>query len=184
MASTLVLNADFTPLSVIPISSISWKDAIKVSFLGHARPIEYYDNWRVHSPSTTLAVPSVLISEKYVKKKHGVKFSRFNLLLRDNFTCQYCNKQLDIMDLTIDHVIPRSRGGITRWDNCTSSCYTCNSIKGHKMTMKPQKKPFKPDYYQLLENARQIPITIPCENWIKYLGWDESLVTISSPSHL
>ena len=103
-------------------------------------------------------------------------------ILRDNFTCQYCNEQLDIMDLTVDHVIPRSRGGVTRWDNIVCACYVCNTIKGHKTTMKPNKKPIKPDYYQLLENARKLPITIPCENWIKYLGWPENLVTISTPS--
>jgi len=179
MASTLVLNADYTPLSVIPISAISWKDAIKISFLGHAKPLEFYENWRVHSPSTSLDVPSVIISERYIKKKHGVRFSRFNLLLRDGFTCQYCNKKLDLMDLTVDHVIPRSRGGITKWENIVCCCYVCNTIKGHKTSMKPIKKPIKPDYYQLLDSARSLPIKIPHESWIKYLGWDESLITVT-----
>jgi len=178
MASTLVLNADYSPLSIIPISSISWKDAIRILFLGHAKPVEYYDKWQVHSPSISLNVPSVMISETYIKKKRGVRFSRFNLLLRDGFTCQYCNKRLDIIDLTIDHVIPRSRGGATKWENIVCSCYVCNTDKGHKTSIKPIKKPIKPDYYQLLDNARTLPIKIPSETWNKYLGWDESLVTV------
>lgn len=182
MASTLVLNADYTPLSIIPISSINWKDAIKISFLGHARPVEFYDDWQVHSPSTTLDVPAVIISSVFIKKKHGVRFSRTNLLIRDNFTCQYCEKTLTANDLTIDHVIPRVKGGTTRWENVTSACYSCNSIKGHRSNMKPKRKPLKPDYYQLLENARKMPIKIPTDKWIQYLGWDERLITIVPPN--
>ena len=184
MLSTLVLNANYTPLSVIPISSISWKEAIKVSFLGHARAVEYYPDWQVHSPSVCLDVPSVMISETYIKKRHGVKFSRFNLLLRDKFICQYCNKKLDLMDLTIDHVLPRSRGGLTSWNNCVCACYVCNSIKGHRMNMKPKQPPIKPEYYQLINNAKAMPLKIPSETWIKYLGWDETLITIVKPNQI
>lgn len=182
MPATLVLNADYAPLSIIPISSISWKDAIKISFLGHARAVEFYDDWVVHSPSTSMPVPAVIISSTYIKKKNGVRFSRTNLLIRDNFTCQYCDKTLGSHDLTIDHVIPRVKGGKTRWDNVVCSCYVCNSIKGHKNHMKPKKAAVKPDYYQLLENARKMHITIPTEKWLQYLNWNESLVTISPPN--
>jgi 5-methylcytosine-specific restriction endonuclease McrA len=181
MGSTLVLNADYSPLSIIPISSISWKDAIKITFLGNARPVEFYETWTVRSPSTELSVPSVLISETYIKKKHGVRFSRTNLLIRDNFTCQYCEKKLNAMDLTVDHVVPRVRGGKTKWENIVCACYTCNTIKGHRTKMKPIKNPVKPEYWQLLENARKIPIKIPSDTWVKYLGWDEKLITIVHP---
>lgn len=182
MPATLVLNADCTPLSIIPISSISWKDAIKISFLGHAKPLEFYDDWTVHSPSTSMPVPAVIISSTYIKKKNGVRFSRTNLLIRDNFTCQYCDKTLNSHDLTIDHVIPRVKGGKTRWDNVVCACYVCNSIKGHKNHMSPRKSPMKPDYYQLLENARKLPIKIPTKKWLNFLNWDESLVTIVPPN--
>lgn len=182
MSATLVLNADYTPLSVIPISSISWKDAIKIEFLGHAHAVEYYDDWVVHSPSTTLHVPSVMISKTYIKKKQSIRFSRTNLLIRDNFTCQYCTKKLNSWDLTIDHVVPRVKGGKTKWENIVCACYICNAIKGHRSKMKPISIPVKPDYYQLLDNARKIPIKIPSETWIKYLGWDEKLITIINPT--
>lgn len=181
MPATLVLNADYTPLSIIPISSISWKDAIKISFLGHAEPVEFYDDWTVNSPSTSLPVPAVIVSSTFIKKKHSVRFSRTNLLIRDNFTCQYCDKTLGAHDLTIDHVIPRVKGGTTKWENVACACYVCNSIKGHKSHMKPRKVPVKPDYYQLLDNAKKMKIKIPSDTWLQYLGWDENLITISPP---
>lgn len=178
MGSTLILNADYTPLSIIPISSISWREAVKITFLGHAKAIEWYDDWQVHSPSVVFDVPAVMVSETYVKKKQTVRFSRTNLLIRDNFTCQYCEKKLNSHDLTVDHVIPRVKGGKTKWDNIVCACYTCNTIKGHRSKMKPIKVPYKPDYYQLLDNARKMPIKIPTKKWLQYLNWDESLVNI------
>lgn len=181
MGQVLILNADYSPLSVVPISTISWKDAIKIKFLGHAHVIEEYDDWFVHSPNLTIPVPSVMISETYIKTKQHVKFSRANLLVRDNFTCQYCSKHLEIKELTVDHVVPRVRGGKTSWDNIVASCYVCNTIKGHKQHMKPKQKPYKPDYFQLVNNAKKVPITIPDAKWIPYLGWDESLITVVKP---
>lgn len=181
MGHTLILNADYNPLSYVPISAISWKDAIKISFLGHAKVLEVYDDWIVHSPTLSINVPSVMISETYIKTKQHVKFSRANLLVRDNFTCQYCSKPLEIKELTVDHVIPRVRGGKTTWCNLVSACYVCNTIKGHKQHMKPKNPPHKPDYYQLVNNVRKTKITIPDEKWITYLGWDPSLVTVRLP---
>ena len=174
--STLVLNADYTPLSCIPISSVGWKDAIKMSWLETVDIIETYKHWEVHSPSMTLKVPSVVVNRKFMKKKTSIRFSRATLLLRDNFACQYCHDQLTLSQMTIDHVVPRVRGGTTRWDNVVSACYSCNSIKGHRMVMKPGIKPDKPDYHALLSNARRLPIEVPDESWITYLGWPEHLV--------
>lgn len=181
MSSTLILNADYSPLSVMPISAVSWKDAIKVKFLGHAKVVEEYDDWEVHSPSVSIKVPSVMISETYIKTKQFVRFSRLNLLIRDNFTCQYCEKHLEQRDLTVDHVIPRIRGGTTKWDNIVAACYVCNAIKGHKQHMKPKNKPVRPEYHQLVNNAKKLRITIPHETWIPYLNWDESLITVQNP---
>lgn len=165
----------------MPISSISWKDAIKVKYLGSAKVIDEYQDWEVHSPSVSIRVPSVMISETYIKTKQFVRFSRINLLIRDNFTCQYCDKHLEPKDLTVDHVIPRVRGGTTRWDNIVAACYVCNAIKGHKQHMKPRNKPFKPEYHQLMNRARRLPVTIPDASWLPYLQWDTDLVTISPP---
>lgn len=181
MGHTLVLNADYTPLSYIPISTIGWKDAIKQVWLGAVIPVEFYRDWQVRSPSTTLDVPSIVVNKKFAKKKTNVRFSRATLLLRDNFCCQYCYDELNLKDMTIDHVIPRTKGGITRWDNVVASCYSCNAAKGPRTNMKPKVAPVKPDHYGLLNNARKLPIIIPDENWIPYLGWDRSLITVQPP---
>lgn len=182
MGHTLILNADYSPLSFLPISSISWKDAIKIKFLGHARVVEEYSDWAVHSPSTEISVPSVMISETYIKTKQHVKFSRANLLVRDNFTCQYCNKHLEYKELTVDHVVPRVRGGLTRWENIVAACYVCNTIKGHKQHMKPRTKPIRPDYHQLVNNAKRIQLIVPDHSWLAYLNWDPDLITIQPPN--
>lgn len=182
MGQVLILNADYSPLSFLPLSTISWRDAIKIKFLGHARVVEEYSDWVVHSPTVTMAVPSVMISETYIKSRQHVKFNRSNLLIRDNFTCQYCLKPLEHKELTVDHVIPRVRGGKTTWENIVSSCYVCNTIKGHKQHMKPKVKPFKPDYHLLVNHAKKVRIVIPHENWIPYLNWDPNLITIQSPN--
>jgi len=182
MRHCLVLNADYTPLSCIPISSVGWKDAIKMAYLGSVDILETYSDWAVHSPSITISVPSVIVNRKFLKKKTSVRFSRGTLLLRDNFTCQYCHDHLSLSQMTIDHVVPRVRGGTTKWENVVSSCYSCNSIKGHRTTMKPAVKPAKPDYHTLLSNARKVPIEIPDASWIPYLGWEEHLITIRPPN--
>ena len=181
MGYTLVLNADYTPLSVIPISSIGWKDAIKMSWMGTVDVVNVYDDWEVHSPSVTLNVPSVVVNRQFTKKKSWVRFSRQTLLLRDNFACQYCHDSLTLSQMTIDHVIPRVRGGTTRWDNVVASCYSCNSAKGHRMVMRPSVKPVKPDYHTLIGNARKLPIEIPHASWIPYLNWEESLINVVPP---
>ena len=178
---TLILNADYNPLSLIPISAISWKDAIKLMYLQHATVVEWHNNWTVNSPSTTFTVPSVMILAAYIKKKHHVKLTRSNLLLRDNFACQYCGSKLNNSELSIDHVMPKAVGGKTSWSNLTSACRNCNMVKGHKLHMKPYVAPVKPDYFQLLENARRINLTVPDEKWLPYLKWNTDAIQVVSP---
>ena len=182
MSPTLVLNNDFTPLSVIPIHTVNWKEAIRMSFLGQCDTVESYADWVVHSPSRSMLVPSILVSNTYVKKKQVIRFTRNNLLIRDNFRCQYCGTGLTKDSLTVDHVVPRVRGGKTKWENIACACQKCNSEKGHKTNMKPMQVPYKPDYYNLLANAKKLPIVIPDPVWIQYLDWDPNLVKIQVPN--
>jgi 5-methylcytosine-specific restriction endonuclease McrA len=151
-------------------------------WLGHANVVEFYDDWQVHRPSVTMDVPCVMVSNEFIKKKHYVRFSRINLLLRDNFECQYCGAKLDTHSLTVDHVMPRVRGGLTTWTNITCSCIKCNTLKSHRISMLPKNKPYKPEYQQLLQAARKTQITIPDSKWLLYLNWDETLVKINPPS--
>ncbi len=103
----LVLNADYRPLSYYPLSLWSWQEAIKAAWLERVDIVAEYDEM-VHSPSTAIRIPSVVVLKDYVKPRRRVAFTRFNLFLRDEFRCQYCGAR---GDLTFDHVIPRVAGG-------------------------------------------------------------------------
>ena len=101
----LVLNADFRPLSYYPLSLWSWQDAIKAVFLDRVNIVANYDR-AVHSPSLEMKLPSVVSLKTFVKPSTHPAFTRFNVFLRDRFSCQYCGTR---DDLTFDHLIPRSR---------------------------------------------------------------------------
>ena len=109
----LVLNADFRPLSYYPLSLWSWQDAVKAVFLERVNIVSLYDTV-IHSPSFDMRLPSVVSLKEYVKPSRHPAFTRFNVFLRDRFQCQYCGSR---DDLTFDHVIPRSKGGLTTWKN-------------------------------------------------------------------
>jgi len=102
----LVLNADFRPLSYYPLSLWPWQEVIKAVFLDRVDVVASYDQV-VHSPSFEMRLPSVVALKQYVPQERPPAFTRFNLFLRDAFSCQYCGST---EDLTFDHVIPRSRG--------------------------------------------------------------------------
>jgi 5-methylcytosine-specific restriction endonuclease McrA len=126
----LVLNADFRPLSYYPLSLWCWQDTIKAVFLERVNIVANYDR-AVHSPSFEMKLPSVVSLKTYVKPTTQPAFTRFNVFLRDKFSCQYCGSR---EDLTFDHLLPRSRGGHTTWINVVAACSPCNLEKGN-MTM-------------------------------------------------
>jgi 5-methylcytosine-specific restriction endonuclease McrA len=181
MSHTLILNGDYTPLSVAPLSTVNWKEAIKMVYLDQVDVMELYADWFVHSPSVTIQVPSVVVSRTYVKTSRSVKFSKMNLCIRDDFQCQYCQKKLPQKQLTMEHVMPRSRGGKTTWQNVCCACSWCNTAKANKTTWKPIKEPHKPTYGELLMKAKHMPIQIPDASWIPYLGWPPHLVSVHVP---
>ena len=117
--------------------------------------------------------------KEYVPQKRNPAFTRFNVFLRDRFACQYCGVALPSHELTFDHVIPRSRGGRTTWDNVVAACAPCNLRKGGRMPsragMKPKRLPARPSSYQLQENGRQFPPNFLHESWRDYLYWDTEL---------
>ncbi len=101
----LVLNADYRPLSYYPLSLWPWQEAVKAAWLDRVQIVAEYDEV-VRSPSTEIRIPSVVVLKDYVKPQKRVAFTRFNLFLRDEFSCQYCGAK---GDLTFDHVVPRAR---------------------------------------------------------------------------
>lgn len=176
--SALVLNADFRPLSYFPLSLWSWREAIKAVFLDRVNVLAEYDV-AVHSPSFEMPLPSVIALKEYVPPARRAAFTRFNVFLRDKFICQYCDTRFSPQDLTFDHVIPRSRGGRTTWENVVTSCSACNLAKGDKMPavagMRPTVTPAEPTVFQLQEHGRAFPPNFLHESWGDYLYWDTEL---------
>ena len=171
----LVLNADFRPLSYYPLSLWSWQDTVKAVFLDRVNIVSEYDTY-VRSVNFTMRLPSVVSLKTYVKPATFPAFTRFNVFLRDRFTCQYCGSK---EDLTFDHVLPRSKGGLTRWDNVITACSPCNLAKGGYMPkecgMIPMQPPYRPTVYELHRNGRLFPPNYLHDSWLDYLYWDTEL---------
>jgi 5-methylcytosine-specific restriction endonuclease McrA len=174
----LVLNADFRPLSYFPLSLWSWQESVKAVFLDRVNIVSEYDR-TVRSPSFEMRLPSVIALKDYVPQARRPAFTRFNVFLRDRFTCQYCGGRLPTPDLTFDHVIPRSRGGRTSWENVVTACGDCNLRKGNRMPtvvqMQPRNKPCAPTAYELQEHGRAFPPNFLHESWRDFLYWDSEL---------
>jgi 5-methylcytosine-specific restriction endonuclease McrA len=175
---TLVINADGAPMSLVPLSALTWQEAIKVLFQDRCDVLHNYEDWFLRSQHLTIPVPSVIMLRDYVNVGRALKFAKHNVFLRDDYTCQYCQHGFESSDLTLDHLIPRARGGKTRWDNVVSACEPCNTKKADRMDMEPVRKPERPTYFQLVANRRKRPIKIPHPSWNDYLMWPDELVTV------
>ena len=162
--SVLVLNRLYQPVNITTV-----RRAFTLLYQGTAKAINRefqtfdFESWaalsaEVHgngkgdfikTVSSALKVPRVIILQVYDRFPHlHVRFSRQNIYLRDKNTCQYCGKRLPRSELNLDHVIPRSRGGRTTWENIVCSCISCNLDKGgrtpNEAGMKLRKKPGRP----------------------------------------
>lgn len=173
--SALVLNADYRPLSYYPLSLWTWQDAVKAVFLDRVNVIAEYDD-SVRSASFTMRLPSVVALREFVRQERWPAFTRFNVFLRDGFRCAYCGIS---DDLTFDHVIPRSKGGRTSWENIVAACSPCNLRKGGRLAseakMHPQVRPHRPSSYELQDIGRRFPPNHLHETWMDYLYWDAEL---------
>lgn len=167
----LVLNADYTPITVHPLSTWGFERTLRNYLKGRITPLEFYDT-TLRSPSFEYTPPSVVALKDYVKRPQQVVFNRLNIFLRDGFTCQYCGDKFSSRELTFDHVIPRSQGGQTSFDNIVSACISCNTKKADKRLMKPINTPIEPTPRQLVKaKARSINIDTLHETWHDYLYW-------------
>ncbi|MCD6451660.1 MAG: HNH endonuclease [Acidobacteria bacterium] len=168
MERTLVLNSSYQPINVI-----NWRRAITMLFLNKVEVIEEYDR-EVRSVSLSLRVPSVLrvinfIPEKRIRKR--LKLTRTNVFIRDRYRCQYCGKEFPASELTLDHVIPLTRGGDHSWENLVTACKGCNNRKGARTPseagMKLLREPRVPSYF-VGSNFLIDPAYIP-QTWRVYL---------------
>lgn len=151
----------------------SWQDGVVLAVTGKGEVLDSYDV-ECASPSVSLQIPAVvrLVKEIHANKR-GVKFSRANVYARDRYRCCYCSERFAPKDLNYDHVLPRSRGGATDWENIVTSCKTCNLRKDNhtpaEVGFKMHFQPFRP---------RVLPMTGPVlidvascpEQWVPYIG--------------
>ena len=175
---SLVLNADFRPLSYFPLSLWCWQDTVKAVFRDRVNIVAEYERV-VRSPSLEMRLPSVISLKEYVHLDRRPAFTRFNVFLRDRFDCQYCAETFPSEDLTFDHVIPRSRGGRTTWTNVVTACQGCNLRKGDllpaEVRMHPFRPPVQPTTFQLQTNGRAFPPNFLHDSWNDFLYWDTEL---------
>ena len=170
----LILNADYRPLSYFPLSLWPWQEAIKAVYLKRVNVAAEYEEV-VRSEKLTLPLPSVIVLKNYVVPTKTVPFTRATLFLRDEFTCQYCGYKGK--DLTFDHVVPKSRGGKTRWDNVVAACQSCNLRKAAKTTsqagFKLKKVPTKPSPEVLLNKGKKFPPSDMHKSWSDFLYFEK-----------
>jgi 5-methylcytosine-specific restriction endonuclease McrA len=173
MEQVLLLNITYEPLRII-----NWKKAVTLLCLGKVEVIEEYSE-EIHSVSFTIKLPSVVRLLKMVKRpKCPVKFSRQNIYARDRYKCQYCGEKWPSEELTYDHIIPKSRGGKTEWENIVTCCVECNRVKGGRTPSEARmaliRKPVRPSWVPAIRitiGFNQVP-----KSWRDYLYWNVELV--------
>lgn len=168
MSHALVLNASFEPLHIV-----TWQRALQLLFQGKVEVVEESDQ-EVRTVRFTIKVPAVLRLLHYVplkRKKEIVRFSRINIFLRDQNTCQYCGSQFPRSHLTLDHVVPIVQGGKKCWENIVTACKPCNQRKGGRTPLQANmhliRKPKQPNW--LPTASLQMGITRTPERWKIYL---------------
>lgn len=163
MQKVLLLNASYEPLNIC-----SWKRAVVLILKGKA--VEVERNGKQITPDIPL--PLVIRLQHYIKIPHKtVPLTRKNLMHRDKYTCQYCGKIGG--DLTVDHIMPRSRGGQDEWENVVVACLRCNVGKGNKTPeeagLKMKCKPIRPINFAYFELTKQWSTAKEYGIWEKYL---------------
>jgi 5-methylcytosine-specific restriction endonuclease McrA len=178
----LVLNKSWAPMHIKPV-----KDTIIDICTGRAKTLDpetgilhgwddwcnleaHTHKWVIHGVKKNIRIPEIIVLNDYNKMPDiKVKLSRRNIFLRDAGVCQYCTQKVTMSNFTIDHVVPKSKGGKAAWDNYVTCCRKCNTIKADK-TLKEvnftlMHQPKKPKFYPL---AARFSLEQP-ESWIPYL---------------
>ena len=196
----LVLNRLWQPVNIC-----SARRALGLLFLDHAQVVGTFEDnlfsthnfaswtrledgpegWPViHTVSDCFWLPSIIVLTAFDRlPRKEIKFSRENVLQRDDHVCQYCGKRFENRDLNLDHVIPRDKGGMTSWENIVCSCIRCNTKKGNKLPseaqMAPLRKPVAPRWRPLVDFNGEVREEYH-ESWRLFLEPSASSVTLSA----
>jgi 5-methylcytosine-specific restriction endonuclease McrA len=182
-ASTLVLDIGYQPHRVIP-----WQRAVALIFDQKAEVVDSYDEElmtpaqasraQANGWTLVLKVPAVVRLLQRVARKKAVRFSRMNVLTRDNWTCCYCGRKLPTNKLNYDHVVPRSQGGRTVWENIVTSCLACNSRKENRTPqqagMRLLRPPVKPKSLPVVALHFEAGSSVP-DVWRSWCYWNVEL---------
>ncbi|HUT56021.1 MAG TPA: HNH endonuclease [bacterium] len=194
-SSVLVVNRSFMPVHITTV-----RRALTMLYQGVAKAVneQYevfnFDDWSQLKPKAgdaqiglvhgAIKIPRVILLITYdrIPKRH-VRFSRLNIFLRDRNTCQYCGRSLPRRELNIDHVVPRSRGGTSVWENVVCSCLECNRRKGGRTPdeagVRLVKRPSRPRWTPNMGfkfDSRQYKEWVPFLNFIDVSYWNAELV--------
>ena len=189
----LVLNKSWHPINVTTV-----REALTQVYTGDARIVgpDYqtfeFESWRdaadyakeitkyIHGASWKILVPEIIVLNDYTGiNKRQVKFSRRNIFERDDYTCQYCRNRFKRQDLTIDHVLPKSRGGTSRWENVALACLSCNSKKDDhtpkEAGMMLRKRPKQPRWEDIKLKGLVGPMPSSWEDFLGEMYWHTKL---------
>src|SRR4030066_1351922 len=123
----LKLDQAYSPIEIVP-----WTEAMRLLYLGKAELVEAYPDQYIRSVNLNYPAPCIIRVMQGVERSKKLRFSRENIYRRDHYTCQYCGTQFSVEDLTLDHVIPASKGGRKSWENIVTACTWCNGKKADK----------------------------------------------------
>jgi len=165
VSSVLVLNATYEPLSIVSI-----RRAVVLLLKEKAEVLEAAEN-ALRAQDVAIPVPLVIRMVYYVRIPHStmLPLSRRTVMARDQYTCQYCGATPIRAELTIDHIMPRSRGGVTDWDNVVVACRSCNQKKGNRTPREAQMQIMRPPQRPRYVALAFLGESTHREVWSKYL---------------
>jgi 5-methylcytosine-specific restriction endonuclease McrA len=185
---TLVLTQNFMPVSVFPDL---WTISVKVAIAGYlnntCEVVEFYDRpimsnktQAIHPEKGPLFWPSVIMYKNAQNRKKIMRLTKEHLYYRDHAACVYCGDPLTSSNTTMDHMVPKSKGGAKNWGNIVASCDECNKKKGAALPTgrwTPNKKPYVPTFYDLLAARKKQPLIVDDPSWLPFLPkWEAEII--------
>ncbi len=173
MLRTLVLDGTYQPISVFPLHTITWQAAVTRVLNGTCSIVSEYDEL-ILTPTLEMRKPAVVVRRDKIEAwEREIGVSAEAILFRDGCQCQYCGVQLTKDTVTLDHVVPESKGGKRSFDNLVAACQSCNESKGAADPVgvwEPRRKPYVPSKWDLLRERRRHPIVVDHPSWVPHLG--------------